>query len=273
MSTAAWRARLEPLVARGDLPGLSDPASLERFVECIQQSLLDHAAIRAGQNLPKAVRGPGPTFEPFAEIKRWATTDWHEAVWLAALATAVGWDRPESIGQLFNALYQEPPWTSARVANDDAESMARWIADNAEELHEFARFGDHRAYQSHRAGSPTSTGRVVRSLSWWLKASGNELHPDSADFDRLYRAMDPVVGFGRTARYDFLRLLGLLGLAPLEPSQCFFAGSSGPQRGARRFFRMADATCLELEARSRHVEAMLGLTPMIFEDVLCQASK
>ena len=118
MRDGGWHGKLVPLVARGDLPGLSDPASLERFVECIEQSLIDHAAIRAGKNLPKATRGPGPEFEPFAEIKRLAEDDWHEAIWLAALATAVGWDRPESIGQLRRGMYQGEPWTWTRVVAD-----------------------------------------------------------------------------------------------------------------------------------------------------------
>jgi len=246
---------------------------LQRFVDCIGQSLIDHAAIRAGRNLPKAVRGPGPEFEPFAEIMRLAEVDWHEAVWLAGITTAVGWDRPESIGQLYNTLYEGAPWTWSRVVPDGGSAMAEWIEDRAELLHQVAKFGDHRAYQSHRATAPTSTGRVVRSLVGWLVLSENQLRANGADFDQLYSAMEPVVGFGRTARYDFLRLLGLLGLAPLTPRKCYFEGSSGPQRGARRFFGKPLATCEDLETHTKRVGAALRLQPMILEDVLCQAQK
>jgi hypothetical protein len=273
MSTTQWIEKLRPLVDAGLLPGLADPAALHHFAEAVEQSLIDHAAVRAGENLPKAVRGHGPEFEPFAEIKRIANDDWHEAAWLAALTTAVGWDRPESVGQLYNALYQGEPWTWGRVARDGGDGMARWVDANAETLHRAAPFGDHRAYQSHRATSPTSTGRVLRSLVTWLCAHGDELHPRSADFGGLYDAMEPVTGFGRTGRYDFLRLLGLLGLAPLEPALCYFLGASGPARGARQFFGMPAENCDEMEARARDVEAALGLPPMIVEDVLCQASK
>ena len=44
-------------------------------------------------------------------------------------------------------------------------------------------------------------------------------------FDRLYRSLDAVAGFGRTARYDFLRLLGLTGLAEVWPGRCYLDGS------------------------------------------------
>ncbi|MCC6958509.1 MAG: hypothetical protein IT301_01560 [Dehalococcoidia bacterium] len=272
MTRSAWRARLTGVVQQGLLPGLAEP-DFDRFAACIEQSLADHAAIQAGQNLPKAIRGPGPQFAPFAEIKELAANDWREAVWLAGIATLIGWDRPASIGQLYNGMYRSNAWTWARVAADGGLAMAEWIDANAETLHTVAKFGDHRAYQSHRPHSPTATGRAVRSLATWLSANSHALRPETSDFDRLYQALEPVVAFGRTARYDFARLLGLLGLAPLEPKKCYFLGSSGPQRGARRFFGMRHATCDELEARAREVEAALGLTPMLLEDVLCQGSK
>ena len=273
MNPAAWRRAIGQLVDKGLLPGLSDAASLERFIGCIEQSLTDHSAIRAGKNLPKVVPGPGPEFEPFAEIKRLARDDWREGVWLAGLVTAVGWDRPSSAGQLYNALYDGQRWTWARVADDDGESMARWIANNAATLSAVAKFGSHRQYETHRPTAPMWTGRVVRSLVRWLKGNPDELTPRTSDFHRLYQALEPVAGFGRTARYDFARLLGLLGLAPLDPRLCYFEGSSGPQRGARGFFGMPGATCAELEARAREVERALALTPMLLEDILCQASK
>lgn len=272
MTRSAWRARLTGVVQHGLLPGLAEP-DFDRFADCIEQSLADHAAIRADKNLPKATRGPGPEFAPFAEVKELAAKDWREAVWLAGIATLIGWDRPESIGQLYNAMYTGEPWIWARVAADGGNTMAEWIDAHAETLHHVAKFGDHRRYQSHRPTSPTGTGRAVRSLATWVTANLHALRPETSDFDQLYHALEPVVGFGRTARFDLVRLLGLLGLAPLEPKLCYFLGSSGPQRGARRFFGMPHATCDELEARAREVEAALGLTPMLLEDVLCQASK
>lgn len=151
--------------------------------------------------------------------------------------------------------------------------MAEWIDTNAEALHQLAKFGDHRAYQSHRASAPTSTGRVIRSLAAWLTANPHELHPETSDFDRLYHALEPVIGFGRTARYDYARLLGLLGLAPLEPAQCYFRGSSGPQRGARTLFDLPGRPFDQLEEHARGLGRELGLGMIIVEDVCCQWQK
>ncbi|MCC6959515.1 MAG: hypothetical protein IT301_06675 [Dehalococcoidia bacterium] len=273
MTGSVWRARLTRIVEEGLLPGLAEPDALNRFADCIEQSLADHAAIRAGKNLPKATRGPGPEFAPFAEVKELAAKDWREAVWLAGIATLIGWDRPESIGQLYNGMYRNDAWTWARVSADGGKAMAEWIGANAELLHKVAPFGSHRAYQSHRPGSPTSTGRVVRSLVAWLKANPHELHPETSDFDRLFHALEPVSGFGRTARFDLARLLGLLGLAPLEPKQCFFQGSSGPQRGARLVFRLHDGLFARLEEEARGLGRVLGLSAQIVEDVCCQWQK
>ena len=55
-------------------------------------------------------------------------------------------------------------------------------------------------------------------------------------FATLYRSMGGVISFGRTAKFDYLTMIGKLGLAPIEPGSIFTGGATGPLRGARLLF-------------------------------------
>ena len=46
-------------------------------------------------------------------------------------------------------------------------------------------------------------------------------------FDILYHSMGAVASFGRTARFDYLTMIGKLGLAPIEPGSL----TSNPRPG------------------------------------------
>jgi Alpha-glutamyl/putrescinyl thymine pyrophosphorylase clade 3 len=54
-----------------------------------------------------------------------------------------------------------------------------------------------------------------------------------AVFDALYGSMDSVMGFGRLGKFDFLTMLGKLGVAPIEPDSAYLVGATGPLQGAR----------------------------------------
>lgn len=265
--------RLDGLIAAGDLPGLVDRASRDRFVACIDQSLVDHDAIRNGQNLPKALRGPAAPFQPFNEIKRLAATDWDEAFWLTFLATHIGWDRPDSVGALYRSLDEGEAWTWTRVSADGGEAFARWADENSEALHRLAPFGNHRKYQSHRPPARSATSKVVRSFIPWALRYGPRIRQRCTDFGELYRSLAPVNGLGRTGRFDVLRVTGLLGLAELRPDRCYFRGSSGPRIGARLLFGGKDEPFEWLEARALRLSRDLGLDLQNVEDSVCQWQK
>ena len=55
-------------------------------------------------------------------------------------------------------------------------------------------------------------------------------------FDYLYRSMDDVVSFGRTAKFDYLTMIGKLQLAPIEPGSTYMQGATGPYQGALLLF-------------------------------------
>ena len=51
--------------------------------------------------------------------------------------------------------------------------------------------------------------------------------------------MDALKRFGRTARFDYLTMVGKLGLANIAPGSPYMVGATGPLKGAALLFRVA----------------------------------
>lgn len=143
-------------------------------------------------------------------------------------------------------------------------------------------FGNHHKYQSLSAYSSTGTGAAVESYVKWAspshavimkralsKTKGN---PRQA-FDELYRSMNSVVSFGRTARFDYLSMVGKLGLASIEPGLTYMQNATGPKEGARLLFGNNNVTASDLEKMLLELEAELGVGMQVLEDALCNWKK
>ena len=68
------------------------------------------------------------------------------------------------------------------------------------------------------------------------KLKSKPVAPPRATFDYLYGSMDDVVSFGRTAKFDYLTMVGKLQLAPIEPGSTYMQGATGPYQGALLLF-------------------------------------
>ena len=88
-----------------------------------------------------------------------------------------------------------------------------------------------------------------------------------------------VASFGRTAKFDYLTMIGKLGLAPIEPGSTYMHGATGPLSGARLLFggrKTAPLTRSDLEAWLVELEARLHLGThgmQVLEDALCNWQK
>jgi hypothetical protein len=144
-------------------------------------------------------------------------------------------------------------------------------------------FGNHRKRESLDAHSETGTGAVVESYIAWVgpprshqqlvveAVNRSNANPRSS-FDDLYRSMDVVVRFGRLARFDYLTMLGKLGLAPVEPGTPYLEGSSGPLRGARLLFGRRQSAGI-LDGWVAELGEHLGAGMQVLEDTLCNWQK
>jgi hypothetical protein len=84
------------------------------------------------------------------------------------------------------------------------------------------------------------------------------------------------VGFGRLAKFDFLTMLGKLGIAPIEPGSAYLSGATGPLSGARLLFGgNADAklNARELDVRLVRLDNYLNVGMQVLEDSLCNWQK
>ena len=144
-------------------------------------------------------------------------------------------------------------------------------------------FGNHRKYESLDARSPNGTGEAVETYVRWVAPPRTHLQlfeailvtvdgdPKKA-FDTLYESMNAVARFGRTARFDYLTMVGKLGLARIEPGSTYMQGATGPATGARLLFG-SRASAVILDGWVRELGAYTGLGMQVLEDSLCNWQK
>ncbi len=207
-----------------------------------------------------------------------------EAVWLIFLATHFGkhprwgWRRLRDVYAGSGGL----TWTWSRVSGSPG-AFSLWLETNITGIG--GAFGNHRKYESLRAGA-AGTGAVVSSYVAWIGPAKSNKHRFAAlvhtggndphsIFKEFYTSLK-VARFGRLARFDFLALLGRLGLAPIEPGAAYLKGSTGPLRGARLLFgnnRHAAIDEALLENWITELEADLKVGMQVVEDSLCNWQK
>jgi len=93
-------------------------------------------------------------------------------------------------------------------------------------------------------------------------------------FDWLYRSMGSVVRFGRTARFDYLTMLGKIGLAPIEPGSTYMTGATGPFSGGCLLFGTGrSVNRSEMDQRLVRLGDRLNVGMQVIEDALCNWQK
>lgn len=234
----------------------------------------------------RAIPGSG-VFDPLraAVLKRRAG-DIDEAFWLVFVATHfgkhrhLGWRLAEEV---YGALGGQP-WTWHRASSDLA-GLRAWLANNEKAL--TGKFSNHRQYRTLRASSPDGPASVLESYIAWVGANrGHAAHiadatsapgttPEAA-FDHLYQAMKGVRSFGRLGRFDYLTMIGKLGLAPIHPGSPYLQGASGPLFGARLLFdgnAKSKTSANVLDAEVIKLGNQLGLGMQVMEDGICNWQK
>ena len=214
-----------------------------------------------------------------------------EAFWMVFIfvhfgkhATA-GWRLARDV---YGALGSKP-WAWKRVSANPG-AFRKWLASHQLTLQGrdgIARhFGNHRKYQSLDASSPTGTGAAFTSYISWVgptkshvtclqQAVGEAGGDPRQVFDNLYRSMAVVKSFGRTARFDYLTMVGKLGLAAIEPGSAYLSSATGPVTGARLLFGDSHGALSRAELDSRLIQlgAVAGVGMQVLEDALCNWQK
>ena len=273
------------------LPGI---ISEEAMTSLIEQLVESDRRIRYIQTIRdnviraplKTVRNPSNLgFDPIrAAILTQIEGDLDESFWLTFLSVHFGKHRKfgwQLARDFYRGLTGERFWTWSTVTNRLGD-VANWLQDNSDRLKVGGkvRFGNHRKYESLGNGS-RGTANVIASYVKWVASSGghSELFRSQAgtprrDFDRIYQSMVAVVSFGRTARFDYLTMVGKLHLSEIEPGSPYLQGSTGPLKGAQLLFgQNATTTTSTLDEQVVTLGNHLGLGMQTMEDALCNWQK
>ncbi len=166
-----------------------------------------------------------------------------------------------------------------------------WLGKNAVRLKSDAAthraFGNHRKYQSLDAWKTNGTGAAVESYVAWVRGGGShqelfaraiESHAGNGSlaFSDLYEQMAAARTFGRTARFDYLCMIGKCGFAPIEPDSVHFQGATGPLIGAKLLFHGSELARVPdpaLERSANMLAESLGINKQAMEDSLCNWQK
>jgi hypothetical protein len=278
------------------LPGIRHAAKRTVLLEQLLESIHRVEYVSAIRARDLSQRRADPTEELFDPLKaailhqRMGHID--EAFWLVFLFvhfgkhSRAGWRYAREI---YGRLGDGGRWDWASTSANPS-GFRDWLADHQGDLKREGvpgGFGNHRKYESLDARSANGTGAVVESYVKWVGPS--RTHKDLMDeayrqndrdprktFHFLYQSMKVVSRFGRTARLDYLAMIGKLGLAPIEPGSAYIQGATGPQKGARILFgghHEAALSATDLDAWLLELDAVLNVGMQVLEDALCNWQK
>ena len=233
------------------LPGIEKPTHREALIEQLLESIrrVKFVSVIASRDVSPLRADPSSSlFDPIrAAVLRKREGDTDEACWLVFLSVHFGRNRRSRwrlVQEVYGQMRGRSRWTWKKVS-DDPTAFRGWLADNQESF--TGKFGNHRKYQSIDAAKPAGTGAAIESYVNWVRKQGSHQkliqnaqrsasETPRATFDYLYRSMGAVVSFGRTARFDYLTMLGKLGLAKIEPGSTYMQGATGPYDGGNLLF-------------------------------------
>lgn len=209
-----------------------------------------------------------------------------EAFWLVFLATFCGKNLKNGwlmLKQFYSMLNTGHTLTWEYISNNVAQFNV-WYNNNYTDI--TRAFGNHRKFETLKATSQKGPKSVFESYVNWVgpNLSHQRMISDRINkigghnpkilFDDLYNSMNTVVRFGRTSRFDYLTMLGKVGLVNIEPPETYLDSSTGPIKGARLMFGHHKADVYKTKLKL--LENGLSLGPMamqVLEDALCNWQK
>lgn len=272
------------------LVGIGAPPALEAFVaQLVDSDRRRRYALRVASSdpNPKVLGEPMSAFDPlFAAVRCLRDGDFDEACWLVFLLTHFGFHRHGRwalSANFYRRLGAGNPWTWAAVAADPG-AVRNWLDTNRDALRQAGgSFGNHRKYESLWGNTPVGTGEAIETYVGWVgtshRARFDELCLDRSareSFEAAYISMAEVARFGRVARFDYLTMLGKLGIVDLDPDKLYLQGSTGPLDAARLLVsgsKGVNTGAAELEGYLQGLGDTLGVTYDVLEDALCNWQK
>jgi hypothetical protein len=278
------------------LPGLRTTASRQSFVEQLVESVrrVRYVSVIRTRDVSPACADPvSNLFNPVkAAILRLREGRHDEAFWFVFLFVHFGRHRIDKwrlVRDIYGRFGAGPAWDWSRTSANP-EAFRDWLAEAQARLSSDGvsrRFGNHRKYQSLNAEGPNSTGEAFVTYVRWVDPARGHVRmveqvldsvggDPAAAFDSLYSSMSDVASFGRTARFDYLTMLGKIGLALIEPGSVYMDGATGPWKGASLLFYGTDnapVSRAQVDSFVRKLAGCLNVGMQVMEDALCNWQK
>lgn len=279
---------------RWPLPGIQGPAARDALVRQLVESVrrIEYVSVISERHVADRRADPNdPIFDPLrAAIIAHRSGNVDEAFWLIFLFVHFGKHRRAGwryVREIYGRMGDGARWDWTRTSADPTAFRA-WLDEHKGALTRAGMprgFGNHRKYESLDAYSARGTGAAVESYVQWVNPPRKhaELFQEAiaaacgdarTAFRVLYESMKAVATFGRTARFDYLAMIGKVGLSAIEPDSTHLKGATGPLAGARLLFESGHRLAVaELEARAHTLEEYLNVGMQALEDALCNWQK
>jgi hypothetical protein len=277
-----------------DLPGISSPAFRAAFMKQLVESIRRvkyPVVIRTQEHSQRRKDPTDDMFDPLkAAILHFREGNIDEAYWLVFLFVQFGKHRKGGYlytRSVYGRLGEGGRWDWSSTSSDTAGFRA-WLHANQQRLRSLpTAFGNHRKRESLDAYSDNGTGATVATYVAWVAPprSHQEMFHDAisqADgdarkaFDFLYESMEAVRRFGRTARFDYLAMLGKLGFVTIEPGSAYLDAATGPVTGAKMLFGGASTAKIssrQLDNLLVRLDGYLKVGMQVIEDAVCNWQK
>lgn len=293
--TSELREKLVDFSHHIAMPGINTTQNLECLIKQIVDSVRRIKYISLiKENAYESAHIADPNYSHFDPIK---AAIWHksqgnvdEAFWLIFLFVHFGKHAIKEwklVKDIYGQLGTGQLWDWEAI-NNEPNLFRAWLNQNQEAL-KGGRFGNHRKYESLDAIKATGTASILASYVNWVNTYGSHtqmiseaIHSVGDDeetlFNYLYKSMGDVIRFGRTAKFDYLTMIGKLDLAKITPGSAYLNEATGPRRGVCLLFEgstEAKVSAKELEAKLRELNAYLELYYgwQVLEDSLCNWQK
>src|ERR1700683_915809 len=261
------------------LPGLSSEPSRECFLEKLVHSEVKLRAL----SMRKFNGSADPHKKDFHPLKGivdlFEKGRRDEAVWLAFLTTHFGGPDARKTIRLFYGKFGNGRWDWTAV-HKNPDEIRLWMTSHPRKVRHL-RFANHRKYETNNPNNPVGTAAVLHSFRDWVSRYGRGLPYEALRsvakgkspelrFDQAYNKLS-VTRFGRTAKFDFLCLLGNLRILDVSPAHCYLGEATGPKSGALLMVteKKGGRITAEVEAVIQELQKHLGVPVEVMEDALC----
>lgn len=242
--------KLEKYKESVNLPGISKPSIESNFIRQFIDSYKRIKYIEVLKSRPIDTRRKNPNsdlYDPIqASILHLNDKDINEAVWNILLYVHFGKTYRNGYG-LLKAVYGNlgnPQIWSMENFKNDILGFRDWLDGNQQQIKNLGGFGNHRKYQSIRANAKSTTYQTLESFltlinndfDVFISSIPITIKSDKYKyFDYLFKYFHDIVGFARLAIFDFLCMIGKVGILEIEPAHPYL-GNSGPLTGAKLLF-------------------------------------